>query len=172
MKRGLVLSVVLAGCAGTPASVGPVVGTPRPAILDSEVGDPTAGEIEVRPLDWSLNVMRAPAYLGSTHDGEEIRRTLRGELGALLHCYHDARRQAPDLTGVVHMRFAVDTYGHVRKPHAYGLTLLMASCVREVVRSTQFRRPNGAGIEVNVRFPFAATAELGRAAYPFREPYN
>jgi hypothetical protein len=167
----LPLLVLLAGCAGVPAHPGPITGTPRPSILHDEIADPTAAEIEVRPLDWTFAAMPAPAPLGSTTDSEEVRRTLRDHLGALLHCHRVARERVPGLTGVVHMRFAVDPFGHVRKPRAYGLTLDMAACVREVVRSIQFRPPNGAGVEIRVRFPFATSDQLARSAYPFREPY-
>jgi hypothetical protein len=171
VKVGFVVWPLRGGGAGTPATTGPIAGTPRPAILEGEVGDPTSGDISVRTLDWTVNTLQSAARLGSPTDRETIREVLRGELGALLHCYHLARRDLPGLTGVVHLRFAIDPAGNVRKPRAYGLTLMMASCVREVVRTTQFPKPNGAGVEVRLRMPFAASDALGRAAYPFREPY-
>jgi hypothetical protein len=155
-----VLLAVLPSCVGSSVPGGAITGTPRPPGASGSGVDPTAGEIKVAPWGWTLDNLRvAPARMASTTDRETIRRALREELGAILACYERARRDAPDLRGVVRTRFIIELDGRPRKVEAHGMDLMMTACLRDLIASMLFPEPTA--VPVRVDMPFAFSPPVG-----------
>jgi hypothetical protein len=134
------------------------------------IGDPTAGEIAIRPLGWWLELLVKPSRLASTTDREEIRRTVRESAAEIADCYLRELDDQPALTGTVRTRFVIDLKGRVRKVYTSGLDLQVAACIASILRGAQFREPSTAALEVTMPFSFYATEPGGLASFPFTEP--
>jgi hypothetical protein len=151
---GVVLAV-LPSCVGSSVPGGAITGTPRPLGAAGSGVDPTAGEIRIAPWGWTIDNLRSgAARMASTTDRETIRRAFREELGAILDCYEQGRRDDPDLHGVVQIRFVIELDGRPRKVEARGMDLMVASCLRAIVASTLFPEPGIVPLRIDVPFAF------------------
>lgn len=157
MKRGLVLSLVLAGCAGSSEyTSGAITGQPRPEGITNTATDPTAGEIKILAVGPAIQNIMSPtamAPMASQTDREAIRRIVREELGAILECYQRALKDEPTLSGTVNLRWILQDDGRAHKVEASGMDLHVASCIASLVRSMQFEPP--ASVPLRIDFPFA-----------------
>jgi hypothetical protein len=172
MKRGLVLSVVLAGCAGSSEyTAGAITGQPRPEGIDNTATDPTAGEIKILAVGPAMQNILSPtamAPMASQTDREAIRRIVREDLGAILECYQRALKHEPTLAGTVHLRWIIQANGRPQKVEASGMDLNVASCLAALVRSMQFEAP--ASVPLRIDFPFAFRPFVVAEAAPEQAP--
>jgi hypothetical protein len=146
---GVVLAV-LPACAGVSSP-----GSARPMVAAGSSVDPTAGDIRVTPWGWTLDNISSGATNISPLDREEIRRTLREELGAILLCYQRARRDRPDLEGVVRAVFTIELDGRTRKVDTHGVDPMFAACLRNLIATALFPSPTSVPLRVELSLAFS-----------------
>jgi TonB family protein len=88
---------------------------------------------------------------------EIIRRVIRRHLNEVKYCYEKQLPQAPDMAGVVSVKFIINGTGNVQNSAVSNSSLGSApveQCVAQAVRRWTFPAPDGGGIVI-VTYPFS-----------------